>query len=283
MDAVRKHSEIKIHIIFHSMILMAFIICYSDVLYWMYVRYTGVDSYYSHGFLIPALSSFLIWRKRNKLKDRKISACWWGLALVALSLFVHIIGTFLYLFSISGFSILLLIIGVCLFTFGKEITRTIIFPLLLVIFMIPVPMAIIEIFSFPLKLFVTRLGAELIGLIGIPILREGFLISIPSGDLVVDNPCSGLRSLMAFLTLGAVVAYLEDISLTRKFCLFLMVIPLAIISNVVRLLILILIGHFWGINAAAPESIWHMGTGIFIFVATFMLMFLLARTFNGKS
>ena len=107
--APNKQVGIRMHVIFGAIILLSLIICYQEVLLWMYARYKGADSYYSHGFLIPFVSAYFIWRKKEELKDKEIKACWWGLTLVAFALIVNFIGHILYVFSVSGFSILFLI------------------------------------------------------------------------------------------------------------------------------------------------------------------------------
>ena len=282
MNTATISQTVKPHVLFGAMIVVAFIACYYDVLVWMYGRYTGADSNYSHGFLIPFISAFFVWRKKDELDGEDISVCWWGLPLVALALVLHLLGTVLYIFAISGFSIFFLVLGTCLFVFGKNITRKLLFPIVFLLFMFPMPMAVIELISFPMKMLVAHTGADIVKLTGIPVLREGFMISIPAGEVFVGNPCSGLRSLVAFLALGAVFAHLGNISIAKKVLLFFAAIPVAIISNVFRIPLLIFIGHFWGVDAVQPESIWHTGTGLFVFVLALFLMYIAAKALRWK-
>jgi len=157
----------------------------------------GADSYYSHGFIIPLVTGFLIWQKRSQLRAADVGLSWWGLWVVLAAVLIHILGVTLYVFSISGFSIFFLIIGLSLFVFGKQATRIIIFPLTYLIFMFPVPEAFISAISFPMKMLVAKTGVDIVRLLGVPVFREGFNITIPAGSLLVGNPCSGLRSLIA--------------------------------------------------------------------------------------
>ncbi|HDM78455.1 MAG TPA: exosortase [Deltaproteobacteria bacterium] len=251
--------------------LSLFIVCYHATLAWMYIRCRGVDSYYSHAFLIPIVSAWLIWQKRDQLKVLHPEISWLGLIIIGFAALLHIFGTILYVFSVSGFSIFFLIIGTVLFLFGKEITKAIGFPLAFLIFMFPLPLAVLTAITFPLKVLVARTGVQIVEWFGIPVVREGFNIIIPGGNLVVGNPCSGLRSLIAFLALGAVLAYQVDTSLPRKVILFLLSIPIAILSNIIRVPILILVSHYYGLKAASPESVWHVATGMLAFIVGFML------------
>ncbi len=282
IDTSLSRVDARLHIIAGAALLAVFILCYHETLVWMYGRFTGADSNYSHGFLIPVVSAFLIWRERDELRNRKVEPSMWGAVLVGFALLLHLLGSIFYVFSVSGFSILFLVLGVCLFIFGQNITRVIFFPLAFLVFMFPLPMAFIEIVAYPMKMVVAQAGTGLARLAGIPILREGFLISIPSGELVIGNPCSGLRSLIAFLALGAVFAYVTDLSAVRKVLLFLSAVPVALISNIVRVPILIFLEHFFGLNAASPDSPWHMASGLFTFFVALMLLLFMARCLRWR-
>ena len=270
-------TQWRTHLVFIPILLISFVACYHDVLAWMYNRYISPESYYSHGFMIPFVSGYFIWQKREKLSKESAEKSWWGFSLIILSVLVHIAGTVLYVYSVSGFSIFLFIFGVTLFLFGKNITRLILFPLIYLILMFPPPMAFIEAISFPMKMFVAKSGVEFVRLLGIPIVREGFHIHIPAGSLLVGNPCSGLRSLIAFVAVGTLFSYLSNLSIIKKFLLSFLSIPVAILSNVIRTSILILISNFWGLSAAAPDSFWHSASGILVFIFGVAGLFYIGR------
>ena len=273
----------KYHIIFIPLTLILFVACYHTTLSWMYGRFMSPDSYYSHGFIIPIVSGFLIWQNRTELKNEPAMLSYWGLIIIVFAVFLHLAGTIIYVFSVSGFSIFFLITGTTLFIFGKNITRKIIFPLMFLIFMFPLPSAIISIISVPMKMIVTKASVLVIRLFGISVLQEGFHISIPAGALLVGNPCSGLRSLIAFLALSAVLAYMINMSLVKKWLLVLFVIPIALLSNMVRVVILVMISHFWGLAAAAPESFWHNASGIFVFFIGLAALFYTGKLMSWKT
>jgi exosortase A len=276
-NTLNSNNSLKFHLLFLFLLAAAFAIGYHTTLSWMYGRYMSADSYYSHGFLIPFVTGFFIWQKREELKKANLEYSRWGLVLIVTAVLIHILGTLLYVFSISGFSILFLVFGVTLFLFGRQVTRIIVFPLLFLAFMLPVPEAFISTISFPLKMLVAKTGVDIVRFLGIPAFREGFNITIPAGSLLVGNPCSGLRSLIAFMALGSVFAYMIDFSLTKKIILFLVSIPIAILSNIVRVPILILISHGWGLEAAAPDTFWHTASGVLVFVIGLGALFLAGR------
>jgi exosortase len=262
--------------------LLAFF-AYRTTLIWMYDRYMGADSYYSHGFIVPFISLYFIYLQKEKLSQIKQQNSITGLIVLFFALLLHILGTLLYIFSISGFSIFFLIIGLSLFLFGKEISKIIWFSLLFLVFMFPLPEAMISLISFPLKIFAAKAGVWIISILGIPIYLEGFNILIPAGPLLVGNPCSGLRSLIAFLALGSIFAYLEPVSIIKKWVLFLVSIPIALLSNIVRIPILILVSNYWGLEAAGPDTLVHTSSGVLVFVLGFLLIFSAAKVLAWRT
>jgi exosortase len=253
-------------------ISLLFLFTYKETLYWMYQRYTSPDSYYSHGFLVPFISIFFIYLQKDSLNKTKQSTSLVGLYVIIFALLTHLLGTILYIFSISGFSIFFLVIGLTLYLLGTKISKLIWFPLLFLIFMFPLPQALIGVISFPLKIFAAKAGVWVVDSLGVPVHGEGFNIFIPAGRLLVGNPCSGLRSLISFLALGSVLAYLAPISAAKKWTLLLLTIPIALLSNVIRVTILILASHNWGLAAAEPDTLVHTGSGILIFIIGFLLL-----------
>ena len=270
------------HLLFVPVLLLLLIAAYHSTLQWMFSRYISPDSYFSHGFIVPFVAGYFIWNSRNQLQTVKVVPSLLGLIIIFFAILLHILGTVLYIFSISGFSIYFFIIGFVLFIFGKEIGRVISFPILFLIFMFPVPLAFILSISYPLKKIVTQSGVLIIRMIGIPVYNEGFHIFIPAGELLVGNPCSGLRSLISFMALGSVMAHISELSLRRKWLIFGMSIPVAILSNVIRVLMLIMISNIWGLEAAAPDTIWHSTTGIFVFLMGLVTMYFLSRMLKCK-
>ena len=259
---LRKEHMTKISYLLLLIGTTIFILGYYDTFKWMYERYVAEDSYYSHGFLIPLIVIYLVYIHREELVGLPVTGSKWGLILILISIVMHIFGTVVYIFSISGFSIWLFILGCVLFLFGGAMTRVVFFPIIFLLFMFPLPVAIISSISFPLKMLVASLGTKVVAMMGIPVFQEGFNISIQQGQLLVGNPCSGLRSLIAFLALGFLFAYLSDLSVLKKVTLFLLTIPIAIVSNLIRVPILIVWSYQYGLESAGPDTFVHNGSGI---------------------
>ena len=264
-------------IIFLALSIACFIYAYHQTFLWLYERYTNPDSHYSHGFLIPMISGYLIWRKRHELKNTIPSSLRIGLVLIVLALLIHIGSIWTHVFFTSGFSMLLLLVGISLYLFGLEFTKKISFPLGFLIFMFPLPMGAISVFSFPLKLMVANLGTSLLSLFGFPIFCEGAIVHLAATTLTIDDPCSGIRSLISLLALGALIAYISKTSVLRKMILFISAIPIAIFTNVLRVCALILAANWLGSQWAMPEHWFHTASGMGVFGISMVLIFLTMR------
>ncbi len=254
-----------------------FIYAYHGTFLWLYERYTNPDSYYSHGFLIPLVSGYLIWKERERLKNISASSLGTGLALICLALLIHIGSIWTHTFFTSGFSILLLFVGFSLYIYGAAFTRMIAFSLAYLAFMFPLPMAVVSAVSFPLKLFVARLSAKSMQMAGLALYREGAIIQLENTSLSVGDPCSGIRSLISLLALSALVAYVSKMSTGKKVALFLSAVPIAIITNVMRVCALILAANFLGGEWASPEHWFHTASGMGVFVVSMMFLMLGVR------
>ena len=259
-----------------------FVLSYWQTLSWMYDRYTSPDSYYSHAFLVPFISGWLIYRERNQIRLPRKGFHAYGIPVLLFAVILHFMGSMLYIFALSGASLFVFLLGTVLLIFGATCFRQIIFSLAFLAFMFPVPLAVINEVAFPLKMLVAKVGTTLVAAAGIPVFLQGFYISIPNGVLLVGDPCSGLRSLIAFLAIGSLFAYLSNMRPWKKVVLFTSVIPIAVVSNILRLFILVLISHFYGVAAGAPDSFWHGASGVFVFVLGLILLFAIARLLEWK-
>ncbi|KPK96507.1 MAG: hypothetical protein AMJ95_13880 [Omnitrophica WOR_2 bacterium SM23_72] len=257
------------NIISKLVIILVFISAiYFSTFIWLYERYISAESYYSHGFLIPFITIYLIWRKRKQLRNLNWQYSPWGLLLIVFALLLHWTGTVVGVFFLSGFSILFLVFGLSLYLFGKKVTHKIIFPLSFLFFMIPIPLVIINSISFPMRMYVTKISVFILKLFtDIPLKNEGFQLIFPKGTLIVESLCSGLRSLMVMLALSSIFAYFLKASMFRRTVLFLLAFPIAIISNLTRVILLCFVVFVYGSERAI--NIFHNLTGYLVFVIAF--------------
>jgi exosortase len=223
------------------------------------------DPDYGHGFIVPLLTAFLLWQRRDKLREIPRRPSFWGMVIVALSLgllFLGSLGAELFLTRISMIGTLC---GLIVYFSGWALLRAMAFPIAFLFFAIPIPVLIYNEIVFPLQFIASRFATSTLELLNIfPIMREGNVLIMPNMRLEVVEACSGIRSLMSLLALAAGYGYLAERSVPVRWILFLSMIPLAIISNGTRVMITALMAHYIGPQAA--EGFMHEFSGWVIFV-----------------
>lgn len=223
---------------------------------------------YSHGYLIPPVVAFLLWRDRRRYLAARERGSLFGLVLIGLALLGHIVSIRAGVFMTQGYSLVLLLFGLSLFFSGRRATRTVWFPLGYLILMLPMPPYLMNVMAFRLKVFAARAGSGIAAKLGIPLARSGMTIHIPAGSLRIADPCSGLRSLIALVALGALFAYLSRGKTWKRLVLFASAVPLAVFANVIRIAVLCVVANIWGIDAAL--GFFHDFSGLLLFMIAFV-------------
>lgn len=226
----------------------------------------------SHGILVPFISAYLIWTKKDKLAAVSVSSSKWGLIILASSIFFYILALGGHVTVIQRIMLVSSLAGLVLFNFGSSIFKILAFPLLYLFFMVPVPISIYSLTAMPLQLFATDIARFIIQTLNIPVLQEGNMLYFAQTQLEVAEACSGLRSMTAFVMLGVLFAYLMDKGPWRQIILVLSAIPLAIFANVIRVTGTGILAHFYGKEAA--RGFLHEFSGMAVFVFGFILLFL---------
>jgi exosortase len=137
--------------------------------------------------------------------------------------------------------------------------------------MIPFPDVFTILLTFKLKMLATYCSVGMVNLIGIPCVAEGAKIILPDTFLEIGAPCSGIRSLISLLALGALFAYLLNISLWKRVVVFISAVPIAIFSNIVRVFLLCLVAHIYGKEKAL--GFFHDFSGLLVFVIAFVCLY----------
>lgn len=238
-----------------------------------------VDENYSHGFLIPFISAYAIWRNRRRIISTPVAPRIFlggALMLVAvLMLMAGIAGAELY---VARLSLVLSLAALALYFFGLEWLKLLVFPIGLLLFALPIPNIVFNQIAFPLQLIASDYATRAIKLFGIPALREGNVIELAQMKLQVVEACSGIRSLVTLATLAVVYGYFTEKRLWRRIALFVAVIPIAIIANAARVAGTGLMAHHWGIQAA--EGFLHGFSGWLVFVVAVALLLAFAQALN---
>lgn len=192
---------------------------------------------YSVGMLVPLVAVCLVWRKRALLLAEGARPCWWGLALLALAEAARLVGVYYGYGSAERYALLLAIAGVVLLAAGGRIFRRLLWVLVFLSLMVPLPARVHEAVALPLQDKATTSAVFALELLGFFIVREGHVLRLDGGTTIaVSEACSGLRMLTAFIFVAAVLAFLIDRPRWQKLTLVVFSIPIAVISNSVRVI-----------------------------------------------
>jgi len=248
---------------------LLFAIMYLPVFADLHAKYSAIDSYYGHGYLIPLVSAFAVWLRRHRLKRMEVVPFPPGLGVLGGGLLLYFASRWLYVNVAADLSAVIVLAGLSLYLFGKAITRELMFPLAFLLFMIPLPKISIIYITFWLKLFVASAATEAVSAMGVPVLLRGAFIELPTGAIEIDNACSGLRSLIALMAMGVAYASFLPVSFLRKTVVVLFSIPIAIAANLIRILVLIWVSYLYSPTGKAFEMT-DFTTGMLVYAIALM-------------
>ena len=240
------------------------------------------DEYYSHGPLLPFISAFLIWsnraqvqaawRSRGAMDNGRAAGAW----ILAFGLGVAFLGQVGDVNFVRAFSIPIVTLGIARFVGGGRFEGALRFPILLWAAGVPISRVVVQTFSVPLQKMAAGGASMALGLFGLPVQSQGVNIFTPRYNFVVDVPCSGLKTAIALLTVGLIVAYLlPGLSLWRRVVLAISSVGVALVANVIRIIIIVLIGIYAGREAA--EGFLHGFSNIVTFGLSLALMMALGH------
>lgn len=230
------------------------------------------DENNSHGFLVPLVSAFLIWRRRDALARQPVSSSLAGLAIACLGTMMLLFGWFSTEYYTQRLSLIVVLSGCTIYWYGWNIFSVLLAPLAYLILMIPIPAIIYDAIAFPLKLFVAKVSVTVMKAMGILVVREGNIMAFPNITLEVVNACSGLRSLTSLLAIGLAYTMLFVHVRCQKWLIFFLIFPIALVSNMVRVIGTGILAQYFG--PAAAEGFFHEFAGIVVFFSSLaMLLF----------
>lgn len=229
----------------------------------------------SHGFVILPVALYIVWSRRQILARIPFRPSWLGLGLVLGFLATYLLGLLGGIDTLASLSMIGATAGGLLYLFGPEMLWECAFPLFLLLFMVPVPAQIYAYLTSPLQLFVSTAAAAAVQLLQIPVWREGNILHLPERSFQVIQACSGLRSILSLLTLSLLIAYFSLRANGPRTLLFAAGLPVAILVNIARVLLLILAFHYFGLDLTAGSS--HTALGMILFALAVALILLLRR------
>ena len=252
---------------------LALLACYASTLRGMFNQW-WTDEDMSHGFAVPLVIAWIVWRERARWLTLPVSPSWSGFLLLAPAAAMHAISSLgLGLFA-SAVAFLVSVIGTVLCLGGFGFLRVWAFPAALSLFMLPKLAIVYNQTTLPLQLLASRLASGVLSHIGFSVVREGVILDVGGHKVSVVEACSGVRYLLSLAFISVVFAYLADVKPWMRWALLIAAVPIAIVANAIRV----------AVSAAVPaldSGTPHEAAGWGVFVLCLALVFLVHRLFNS--
>ena len=242
---------------------------YKDILFALVLDWWR-DPDFSHGFVVPLISAYLVWQRRQTVERLPLKPSWWGLVVIVAAICILLLGILGAELFLSRSSFIFLLAGMVIFFLGWAQFCALIFPWALLFLMVPIPAILMNQITLPLQFLASHLGAGLLVLAGVPVLREGNVIHLPTISLEVAEACSGIRSLVSLITLAVVYSYLLEQNNVIRVLLVSSALPIAIAANGLRIMGTGLAGNYWSPDKA--EGFFHEFSGWVIFVLSLLML-----------
>lgn len=214
----------------------------------------------AHGPAVLPLVAFLLWWNWKTLSriPLRADARRLGLLVLSVALILQVLGIRLGIERTTGFLFIVAVVGLCLYFLGRRWTRALAFPLAFSLFLVPTPGGVLDIISAPLQILSARAAVLLAGWSGVLVQNEGVNLLIPAKNIryEVAVACSGLHSLTAMCLLAALLAYFMSVPLVWKWVLFALAVPLALLGNIARIYLVLMVANAHGEKAG---SLFHDG------------------------
>ena len=253
------------------------LVCYAPILYRMVSQWAN-DEDMGHGFFVPIIAGFVAWQRRDKLRTVPLQSNPWGLALVIFAALQALAATLGAELFTARLAFVISLFGVILFIGGTRWVKALLFPLLLLLFMIPIPQIIYARLTLSLQMLASQLAEVMIGWMGIPVIRTGNLLELPSQTLNIVDACSGIRSLLSLTFLSLVYSYFADQRIWMRWALLAATIPIAICANAIRVA---LTGLLSEINTDLAKGLFHEVEGYLVFVVALAALLLTHRLISA--
>jgi exosortase len=213
------------------------------------------DPQYSHGYLVPVFAGILLWLRRDRLNLNEVRPSWWGLPLLAAGISVRLFGVYFYYVWLDAVSLLPCVAGLVLLVGGRAAWRWAWPAVAFLAFMIPLPYRMSVMLADPLQRLATIASTFCLQTLGMPALAEGKTILLNDLKIGIVEACSGLRMLVIFFALSTAMALLVRRPLWERLVIAFSAIPIALVSNILRITVTGLLYETAGTEIA--EKVFH--------------------------
>ena len=248
------------------LLLIVLLVIYRETFASMWMKW-GSDNSFSHGYLIVPISLWLVWSKRHALAAVPWRSEWTGVVVLAL------LGAAWFVARATGvlvgeqYAAVLMVAALTLAVLGRRATAVILFPLLFLLLAVPAGRGIVP----WLMQNTADMAVAALRLSGVPVVRDGMILSIPGGNFEVARACSGLNYLVTGIALGALYAYLTYRSTRKRVLFMLAALIMPIVLNGIRAYLIIAIAHLTDMRWGTGYE--HIVFGRALFLVTLFLLF----------
>jgi len=246
------------------------VVLYMPTVLWLWDRWTLSVWHNAHGFLILLVIIYLVSKELGRLKDLPVSSSAWGFLILVPALALHALDAGMHTQILSAIALVLTFPGLALLFLGVPRSKAIGFPLVFMFFTLPIPLALTEHFHLMLRNIATLGAAYVVPKLGVPLYAEGTTLYIPRGVLQVADACSGFSTLYAAVAVACLVAYTCP-DKRRRVIVLLAAVPLAIGANIIRVILLVLLVQWQGMDILG--TFWHTISGLFTFALALPVIF----------
>jgi exosortase len=253
-----------------AVVAIELIALYAPTARWLYGRWTMSVWHNAHGLFIPPLVAWMIWQELKARPDLPASSSPWGFAFLVPALALQVLDTGMHTDLLSAMALVLALPGLSLLFLGVARTRLIAFPLFLAIFALPIPLGMTETIHLVLRKVAIAGASAVLPLLGITVFSEGTTLHTVRGSLEVADACSGFSTLYAAMAVAFLTAYTAATTFRRALVLLLAA-PIAIASNVLR--VIILVGLVVWQGQPILETFVHPLSGMMTFALSLPIIF----------
>jgi exosortase len=231
------------------------------------------NSYYSHALLVPFVSLYFVWQDRANLSQLPKTPSVWGYPFLVFGCFLVLFGDLLGFRIFGQMAVIPLLIGLTLIFWGPRHLRRMWFPLVFLLFMIPLPESLTTSMTFRVRMLATEGAVRLSHLFYLPMIREGSYIHFGDDRILVGDVCGGLRSLIALLAMGTIMSNISHTKPWARVLILLISGPIAVAANIFRIFFLCVVAYIWG--SAFVVGTVHDLSGLLIYIVGLGLMLVL--------
>jgi exosortase len=260
----------KWQVIFFGIFCIQAVVLYGPTAAWLWERWTLSVWHHAHGLLILPVVGYLVWIQLRKVRDLPADSSGWGFAVLIPALVLHMLDAGMHTQLLSAFALMLALPGFALLFLGFQRTTKILFPIVFLFFTLPIPLVFTEQLHLLLRKIALVSTVNIIPFFGIPLFTEGTTIHITKGSLQIADACSGFSTLYATVAIAFLMAYMCT-QARRRILVLLAAAPVAIAANIVRVVLLVLLVQWKGMDVLGTS--WHTISGLFTFALALPVIF----------